>query len=125
VLLDTHALIWWFAGDDRFSAAAKRALDESSDTFVSAATAWEIVTKYRLGKLPSVAAIVGDIGAAVMGEGFVELPISLRHGQIAGSLPGPHRDPFDRMLIAQAMIENLVLVSNERPFDAYGVARVW
>jgi PIN domain nuclease of toxin-antitoxin system len=58
-------------------------------------------------------------------SGFLELPISLRRGQVAGTLPGPHRDPFDRMLIAQAMTENLVLVSNERPFDAYGVGRLW
>ena len=71
------------------------------------------------------AAIVADLNAAIVAQGFLELPISLRHGQIAGALPGPHRDPFDRMLIAQAMAENLALVSNEQPFDAYGVARVW
>jgi PIN domain nuclease of toxin-antitoxin system len=96
-------------------------LDETHDIFVSAASAGEITTKYRIGKLPSAAAIVADLDNAVISQGFVGLPISFRHGEIAGALPGPHRDPFDRMLVAQAMLENLVLVSNERPFDAYGI----
>jgi PIN domain nuclease of toxin-antitoxin system len=125
LLFDTHALIWWFAGDERLSSAARKAIDESADVFVSAASAWEITTKHRLGKLPGVVAIVGDIAAATAGEGFRELPISLRHGQVAGSLPGPHRDPFDRMLIAQAISENLVLVSNEKAFRTYGATLLW
>jgi PIN domain nuclease of toxin-antitoxin system len=72
-----------------------------------------------------VAAIVADLEGAIVDQGFIGLPISLRHGQVAGALPGTHRDPFDRMLIAQAMLENLVLLSNEQPFDAYGVGRLW
>jgi PIN domain nuclease of toxin-antitoxin system len=100
-------------------------LDETHDIFVSAASAWEITTKYRIGKLPSAAAIVADLDNAVVSQGFIRLPISVRHGQVAGALPGPHRDPFDRMLVAQAMLENLVLVSNERPLDAYGIRRLW
>jgi PIN domain nuclease of toxin-antitoxin system len=99
--------------------------DESNGVFVSAASAWEITTKHRLGKLPGVAAIVADLDGAIADHGFAGLPISLRHGQAAGALPGPHRDPFDRMLIAQAMLDNLVLVSNEQDFDAYGVGRLW
>lgn len=126
LLLDTHAFLWWLAGDDSLSAAAKAAIaDQDNDIFFSAASAWEIATKHRIGKLPGVAAIVGDLDKAVVDQGFVGLPISLRHGQVAGALPGPHRDPFDRMLIAQAMTENLVLVTNERAFDAYGVGRLW
>jgi len=66
-----------------------------------------------------------DLGGAVAGQGFATLPISPRHGEVAGGLPGPHRDPFDRMLIAQAMLEDMWLVSNEAPFDAYGVRRLW
>jgi PIN domain nuclease of toxin-antitoxin system len=99
--------------------------DESNDVFISAATAWEITTKHRLGKLPGVAAIVADLSGVIVDQSFIELPISIRHGQVGGALPGPHRDPFDRMLIAQAMVENLVLVSNEQNFDAYGVTRLW
>jgi PIN domain nuclease of toxin-antitoxin system len=83
------------------------------------------VTKHSIGKLPGVAAIVSDLDGAIGNQGFIGLPIGLRHGQVAGALPGPHRDPFDRMLIAQSMLENLVLVSNEEPFDAYGVTRLW
>ena len=126
LLLDTHALLWWLAGDEALPAAARKSIaDERIDVFVSAASAWEISTKHRIGKLPGVGAIVADLDATIAGQGFVGLPISLRHGQAAGSLPGPHRDPFDRMLIAQAMLEDLVLVSNEQAFDVYGVRRVW
>lgn len=92
---------------------------------MSAASAWEITTKHRIGKLPGVSAIVGDLGVVIARQGFVELPISLRHGQVAGGLPGPHRDPFDRMLIAQAMLDGLTLISNEQAFDVYGVGRLW
>lgn len=126
LLLDTHALLWWLAGDAALSPTAKAAIeDEDNGIFVSAASAWEISTKHRIGKLSGAGAIVADLRGAIVGQGFIELPISVQHGQIAGSLPGPHRDPFDRMLIAQAMLDTLVLVSNEQPFDAYGVSRLW
>lgn len=126
LLLDTHAFLWWLAGDEALSVPARTAIaDEGNDVFVSAASAWEITTKHRLGKLPGVASIVADLDGAVAGQGFIALPISLRHAQTGGALPGPHRDPFDRMLIAQAMVETLVLVSNEQVFDIYGVARLW
>jgi PIN domain nuclease of toxin-antitoxin system len=88
---------------------------------VSAATAWEISTKHRLGKLPGAAAIVADLNAAIDDQSFTAVPINVRHGQVGGALAGPRRDPFDRMLIAQAMVESLVLVSNEQGFAAYGV----
>jgi PIN domain nuclease of toxin-antitoxin system len=126
LLLDTHAFLWWLAGDDALSIAAQKAIgDEGNDVFVSAASAWEIATKHRLGKLPGVAAIVSDLDATITDQKFIGLPISLRHGQAGGALPGPHRDPFDRMLIAQALEDRLVLISNEQIFDAYGVTRLW
>jgi PIN domain nuclease of toxin-antitoxin system len=126
LLLDTHAFLWWLAGDKRLSRLGRDAIaDDDNGILVSAASAWEIATKHRLGKLPGVDAIVKNIGGAIADQGFVALPISLRHGQAAGALPGLHRDPFDRMLIAQALLENLVLVSNERLFDGYRVARLW
>lgn len=126
LLLDTHALLWWLAGDSSLSPAAQAAIaDEANSVLVSAASVWEITTKYRLGKLPGCAAIAADLEGAIRDQGFEPLAIALRHGQLAGALPGPHRDPFDRMLIAQALLENLVLVSNEQPFDAYGVGRLW
>ena len=126
LLLDTHAFLWWLGGDDSLSGNARAAIaDEANSVFISAASAWEITTKHRIGKLSGVGAIVADLKAAIADQGFAGLAISLRHGQVAGALPGPHRDPFDRMLIAQAMLEDMVLVSNEQPFDAYGVRRLW
>ncbi len=126
LLIDTHTLLWWLAGDEALSLAARAAIaDDSNDVFVSAASVWEIATKHRIGKLPGVAAIVADIDAVLSDQNFMGLPISIRHGQAGGALPGPHRDPFDRMLIAQAITENFVLVSNELAFDAYGVRRLW
>jgi PIN domain nuclease of toxin-antitoxin system len=126
LLLDTHALLWWLDGDASLSQTARDAIaDNANEIFLSAASAWEITTKHRLGKLPGAAAVAADVAACVVGQGFLELPISLTHGQKAGSLPGPHRDPFDRMLIAQAMLEDLTLVSNEPALDAYGARRLW
>jgi PIN domain nuclease of toxin-antitoxin system len=126
LLLDTHALIWWLAGDARLPGHARNAIDENrARVFVSAASAWEIATKVRIGKLPGAAAIATDIPSVILKEGFKPLAVTVEHGQRAGGLPGPLRDPFDRMLIAQGMLENLHLVSIERAFDAYGVARLW
>ena len=126
LLLDTHALLWWLSGDSSLSPAAKAAIaDESNAVFVSATSAWEIATKHRLGKLSEIGAIVADLDGAIVEQGFIGLPITVRHGQAAGALPGPHRDPFDRMLMAQAMLDNLVVISNERRFDLYGVGRLW
>ena len=92
---------------------------------VSAASAWEISTKHRLGKLPSAEVVARDIAGAIADQGFDELPVTVGDAERAGALPGSHRDPFDRMLIAQAMERNLALISNEPLFDRYGVRRVW
>ena len=126
LLLDTHTLIWWLTDDPSLSSQAETAIrDPSTDVFVSAASAWEIATKHRLGRLPEAGIFAADIEGHCARESFGSLPITLSHGQTAGALPGIHGDPFDRMLIAQALIEDLVLVSNERAFDAYGVKRLW
>ena len=126
LLLDTHAFIWWLAGSDRLPIAARRAIrNESNEKFVSAASAWEITTKRRIGKLPGAEALANDVPGAIFGEGFEELPITVADAVRAGSLPGPHRDPFDRMLIAQALAHNLVFISVETLFDRYGIRRLW
>jgi PIN domain nuclease of toxin-antitoxin system len=126
LLLDTHALLWWLAGDEALSDTARGAIgDPDNEIFVSAAAAWEIATKYRLGKLPGAAIVAVDIAGAVASQGFVELPINIRDGQTAGGLPAIHKDPFDRMLIAQAIAADMVIVSNEDLFNAYGVPRLW
>lgn len=126
LLLDTHALLWWLAGDAALSQAVRVAIaEETNAIFVSAASLWEITTKHRLGKLALSAALLSDLPGVITDQGFLGLPISLRHAQRAGDLPGPHRDPFDRMLVAPAILDDLVLVSNKRSFDAYGVVRLW
>lgn len=126
LLLDTHAFLWWVAGDDALSLPARTAIaNEGNDVFVSAASAWEVTTKFRIGKLPGVATIVADLASVLKAQGFMDLPIAFAHGQTAGGLPGPIKDPFDRMLIAQAMLAGMVLVSNETQFDAYGITRLW
>ena len=126
LLLDTHAFLWWIAGDAALSLPARDAIDNTGNAiFVSAASAWEIAAKVRIGKLSGAAAIAADLAAVLASQGFLSLPISFAHGQAAGALPGPRKDPFDRMLIAQAMQEGMALVSNETYFDAYGVRRLW
>lgn len=126
VLLDTHALLWWLAGDKRLSRKAKACIGEEGRlVLVSAASAWEITTKYRLGKLPGAEVVASDVAGVVRSQAFTPLAISVVHAQQAGALPGPHRDPFDRMLIAQAQCEGLTLISNETLFDDYGVKRLW
>jgi PIN domain nuclease of toxin-antitoxin system len=125
-LLDTHALIWWLSKDPALPVSARRVIADMRNTLmVSAASAWEIAMKYNLGKLPGAGSLVSDFGTQMEREGFELLSISAEHAIRAGLLPGPHRDPFDRMLIAQAQAENLPIVSNEKAFAPYGVRRLW
>lgn len=126
LLLDTHALLWWLAGSSRLSPTARRAIaDESNPVLVSAASAWELTTKHRLGKLPGAEEIADRIADAIAEQGFEELPITVDDAARAGALPGPHRDPFDRMLIAQSQSYSLTIVSTDGQFDQYGVRRIW
>ena len=126
LLLDTHALLWWYSDDPALPVSSRKLIAESdSIIFVSAASAWEISTKFRLGRLPSAFELVQDFGGYLARESFLSLPVSYEHGIRAGMLPGPHQDPFDRMLIAQAEMEKLFLVSNDQVFDRYGASRVW
>ena len=126
LLLDTHALVWWLTDSPQLPPAVRQQIANPDNTvLVSAATAWEIATKFRLGKLPSMAPVAADIEQHVRAEGFQPLTVTMRHAQRAGSLPGPHRDPFDRMLIAQALEEGCTLISNEAVFDQYVVPRAW
>jgi len=126
LLLDTHALIWWLAGDEALSRLAREAIaDEVNAVAVSAASAMEVATKYRIGKLSGAAVLARDFEAIVAAQGFAELPISVRHARMAGEMTIAHKDPFDRILIAQAQAEDMTLVSNEALFDALAVRRLW
>lgn len=126
LLLDTHALLWWTAGDDRLSRRAHDAVaDEHNTIFVSAASAMEVATKFRIGKLDEAELLARDFEAAITKQGFAELPITVHHAKLAGEMNIPHKDPFDRLLIAQALAEDMVLVSNEALFDSFAVRRLW
>jgi PIN domain nuclease of toxin-antitoxin system len=118
LLLDTHVLIWWLANDMELGPEAKAMIAEPRNVIaVSAASTWEISIKRALGKL----VVPENMDAIVEDEGFIKLPISLFHGEQAGSLPAYHRDPFDRMLIAQAQAEGLEIVTGDARFAQYGI----
>lgn len=126
LLLDTHALLWWLLDDPQLSAVARAAISEARRRIcVSAATAWEIAIKHQLGKLPLASDIVDNLDAYLRKERFEVLSINLAHALTAGKLPGPHRDPFDRMLMAQATGEGMLLISNDQVFREYGVNVLW
>jgi PIN domain nuclease of toxin-antitoxin system len=126
LLLDTHALVWWMEGNRRLSPRVRGFIaDRANEILVSAASAWEICTKARLGKLPGAAALASDVAQHVAEQGFSTLPISLLHAQRAGGLPGPHRDPFDRILIAQSQIEVVPIASIDGVFERYGLSVLW
>jgi len=120
LLLDTHVLLWWLA-DDRKLARNGRAIiaDPDNDVLVSSASIWEISIKAAQGRLEVE---LDDLEAAIARNGFRSLPIGFRHALTAGCLPAIHRDPFDRMLVAQASVEELRVVSHDRVFERYGLS---
>lgn len=119
-------MLWWLVDDPALPAAAHKFIRARSNTIlVSAASAWEIATKFRIGKLPQGADLALHFDTVLAQELFESLPITSAHASRAGLLPGPHRDPFDRMLIAQCQAENLPIVSNDPIFDDYKLRRLW
>ena len=126
VLLDTHAFLWWLGDSSQLSGRARQLIgDETNRVSISAATAWEIATKHRIGKLRGCEAVALDIAGHIAAQGFDELPIMVADAEHAGRLPGPHRDPFDRMLAAQALARGLPIISADGVFDRYGLNRLW
>jgi PIN domain nuclease of toxin-antitoxin system len=124
-LLDTHTFIWWLTDDDRLSQRVKLLIcDPESEIYVSAATVWEIATKIRIGKLDA-SPFANGIQSEIEIEQFIPIAVSVIHAERAGYLDHKHKDPFDRMLIAQALVEGLVIISNETLFDQFGVPRLW
>ncbi|MGA3212775.1 MAG: type II toxin-antitoxin system VapC family toxin [Terriglobales bacterium] len=125
ILLDSHTLIWWFDGDSLLSRPAKLVMQNPRNTIlVSAATAWELAIKVNLGKLNLLPLII-DFGKQVAEEGFIEQPITFEHATRAGLLPMHHHDPFDRLIVAQAQLLNVPILSADKLFDAYDVRRIW
>ena len=126
LLLDTHALLWWLTDDPKLSPAARKAiLNPTHTVWVSAASAWELATKARLGKLDQAKALLQSFDAMMNEEGFQHLPISHRHALHAGNLASNHRDPFDRMLASQTEIEGYTLVSSDPAFTLFPIQTLW
>lgn len=125
-LLDTDALLWWLFDDRRLSKRVRGIVgDSANEVLVSSASAWEISTKHRLGKLPSAGELVRDISGWVGRAGFVALPVTICHGQRAGSWPQSHREPFDRMLAAQCALEDVPLITRDPQLKDFGIRLVW
>lgn len=126
LILDTHALIWWWGGDARLSDGMRDLMGDSETTvFVSAISALEIAIKVRLGKLPEMESRIDHFHQAVREDGFIDLNFHYQHAIKAGLMPGDHRDPFDRSIAAQGLIEQLPVVTSDRAFAAFGCETLW
>lgn len=125
-LLDTHALLWWLFDDPGLSEASREIIaDPDNRILVSSASAWEITTKVRLGRLDGARELARDVATWVERAGFAELAVRIPHAQRAGSWPQAHRDPFDRMLAAQSALEDLPLISRDEALKSFGIRLVW
>ncbi|MBP7065830.1 type II toxin-antitoxin system VapC family toxin [Ferrovibrio sp.] len=127
-LLDTHALIWWLSPAERLSQTARTIIENKDNTiFVSSVSGWEMTIKRRAGKLaiPAVLRVLDNYQTMLDDNGFIALPIEIEDGLLAGNLDIPHRDPFDRMLFAQALRRDLGLVSIDGIADQAGCRRIW
>lgn len=124
VLLDTHAFLWWCEDSPELSRRARKAITDE-DCFVSLASVWEISIKSSKGKLKLPAAVDRFVPEQLLLNGFTELAIGFRHVARCEALPWHHRDPFDRLLIAQAIEEDLRVVTRDKVFERYGARRVW
>ncbi|HXW25321.1 MAG TPA: type II toxin-antitoxin system VapC family toxin [Xanthobacteraceae bacterium] len=126
VLIDTHTLFWWVTDDPKLSSRAREILlTTDNEVLVSAATAWELATKARFGKWPQAAYLAANIKDVLDENAFAPLAITIEHARIAGSLAVPHRDPFDRMLAAQAQVEGISLVTADPVFGRFGTPVLW
>lgn len=125
-LLDTHALLWWLFDDPKLSSRARQVIAHPEHRlWVSAASTWEIAIKARLGKLPEAGDVPARLEHYLRKARFSELAITLGHGLRAGALPGPHRDPFDRMLMAQSLATGYPIITIDPIFGEYGVSVLW
>ncbi|MDA8138039.1 MAG: type II toxin-antitoxin system VapC family toxin [Desulfobacteraceae bacterium] len=122
MIVDTHILLWWLFDDPRLSAKSREILRNTDNViYVSAASVWEIATKFRLGKLNEAASVAKNVPMWIKRAGFQALPVTAEHAQLAGSWKMAHRDPFDRMLAAQAKLEKVPLISDDSQMSAFPI----
>jgi PIN domain nuclease of toxin-antitoxin system len=126
LLLDTHAFLWFVLGDSQLSSAAKAWIqDPANEKYLSPASYWEIAIKVSIGKLVLHEPYDDFMQRTIPGNGFIILPIEVKHASVVATLPLHHRDPFDRLIIAQAIVEQVPIVSGDKAFDAYPISRLW
>ncbi len=126
LLLDTHALIWWWKNDPTLPTAARAAMTATSNqVFVSAASGWELATKIRKGQLLEMRASLPAFAEDVIRDGFYHLPVTAQHGVHGGSLSGAHKDPFDRLIAAQALLDDMTVVTRDREIAKFGCKVLW
>ena len=125
-LLDSHVLLWWWFDPDRLSTAVRELLsDPATPVLVSTASVWELSLKHHQGKLPELNSVITDLPGLLQADGFEGLPISLAHGLRAGGYSQPHRDPFDRMLAAQAELDRVVLLTADHQLSTFPCQTLW
>lgn len=126
LLLDTHTFVWWLAGDKRITPRLRHVIEQNSgETFVSAISAYEMSQKNRLGKWPEIEPVLKSFESLAAVANISLLDITPRHAIFAGQIAGRHRDPFDRILAAQARLEGMIFISTDKEIEALGVKAVW
>lgn len=126
LLLDTHALLWWWKDDPKLPPQARSAMsDVTNDVFVSAVSGWEIATKVRKGQMPEMRDNLSTFEEDLADDRFHRLAVTIQHGLRGGSLPDGHKDPFDRLLAAQALVENMTVVTRDPEIAAFGCKVLW
>ena len=126
LLLDTHCWLWWITTPEKLSSRVQELItDGGNEVFLSAASSWEIAIKYAIGKLPLPDAPDRFVPPRLLRDAMAPLPISHTHALHVASLPLHHRDPFDRLIIAQSLVEEIPVISSDVMFDSYGVERIW
>ena len=121
LLLDTHVALWWQRDDRRLGKAARRAIATADVVWVSAVSGWEVAIKMALGRLR----LTEPFSVLIAADDFTELPLTLAHADALAALPSHHRDPFDRVLVAQAQVEGATVISHDRAFAPYGLPMIW
>jgi len=125
LLLDTHIFLWWLFDDPALPNKIRELIrSKENQVYISSASAWEIATKFRIGKLPHAGTVAKNVPYWIVQAGFTTLPITPEHAQLAGSWDHPHRDPFDRMLAAQAKLENVPLVSVDKQLKSFPIQMI-